>query len=44
MTDFIRSQVDAEEMIRPTDLAESVRFLVHVCGPEGSPDPQGCLR
>ena len=30
MTDFIRGQVAAEDMIRPTDIAESVRFLLHV--------------
>jgi short-subunit dehydrogenase len=30
MTDFIREQVPAEEMIRPTDVAEAVRFALHV--------------
>jgi NAD(P)-dependent dehydrogenase (short-subunit alcohol dehydrogenase family) len=28
MTDFIKGQVKAEEMIRPSDIAESVRFLL----------------
>jgi NAD(P)-dependent dehydrogenase (short-subunit alcohol dehydrogenase family) len=28
MTDFVRGQVPAEEMIRPEDIAESVRFLL----------------
>ena len=30
MTDFIKEQVDAEEMIRPEDIAESVRMLLHL--------------
>ena len=30
MTDFIREQVPAEEMIRPSDVAEAVRFALHV--------------
>lgn len=30
MTDFIKEQVKAEEMIRPQDIAESVRFLLRV--------------
>ena len=28
MTEFAKGQVDAEEMIRPEDIAESVRFLL----------------
>jgi hypothetical protein len=28
MTDFIRGQVKQEDMIRPEDIAESVRFLL----------------
>jgi NAD(P)-dependent dehydrogenase (short-subunit alcohol dehydrogenase family) len=28
MTDFVKEQVKAEEMIRPEDIAESVRFLL----------------
>src|SRR4029079_9317915 len=28
MTDYVRDQVSAEEMIRPEDIAESVRFLL----------------
>ena len=28
MTEFIKQQVPAEEMIRPQDIAESVRFLL----------------
>jgi NAD(P)-dependent dehydrogenase (short-subunit alcohol dehydrogenase family) len=28
MTEFVKQQVDAEEMIRPEDIAESVRFLL----------------
>lgn len=28
MTDFVKGQVDAEEMIRPEDLGEAVRFLL----------------
>jgi NAD(P)-dependent dehydrogenase (short-subunit alcohol dehydrogenase family) len=28
MTDFVKSQVEAEAMIRPEDIAESVRFLL----------------
>ena len=30
MTDFVREQVAAEEMIRPEDIAESVRMLLHL--------------
>ena len=30
MTDFVKEQVSAEEMIRPEDIAESVRMLLHV--------------
>jgi NAD(P)-dependent dehydrogenase (short-subunit alcohol dehydrogenase family) len=30
MTDFVKGQVAAEEMIRPEDIAESVRFLLKV--------------
>jgi NAD(P)-dependent dehydrogenase (short-subunit alcohol dehydrogenase family) len=30
MTDFVKGQVKAEEMIRPEDIAESVRFLLRV--------------
>jgi len=30
MTDFVKQQVKAEEMIRPEDIAESVRFLLRV--------------
>ena len=30
MTDFIKGQVPAEEMIRPEDIAEAVRFLLNV--------------
>jgi NAD(P)-dependent dehydrogenase (short-subunit alcohol dehydrogenase family) len=29
MTDFIKSEVDAEAMIQPSDLGEAVRFLLH---------------
>jgi NAD(P)-dependent dehydrogenase (short-subunit alcohol dehydrogenase family) len=28
MTEFVKGQVEAEEMIRPEDIAESVRFLL----------------
>ena len=28
MTEFVKGQVAAEEMIRPEDLAEAVRFLL----------------
>ena len=28
MTDFVKDQVKAEEMIRPEDIAESVRYLL----------------
>ena len=28
MTEFIREQVPAEQMIRPTDIAEAVRFVL----------------
>ena len=28
MTEFVKEQVKAEEMIRPEDLAEAVRFLL----------------
>jgi NAD(P)-dependent dehydrogenase (short-subunit alcohol dehydrogenase family) len=30
MTDFVKEQVKAEEMIRPEDIAESVRFLLRI--------------
>jgi NAD(P)-dependent dehydrogenase (short-subunit alcohol dehydrogenase family) len=30
MTDFVKGQVAAEDMIRPEDIAESVRFLLKV--------------
>ena len=30
MTDFVKGQVPADEMIRPEDIAESVRFLLRV--------------
>ena len=30
MTDFVKQQVAAEDMIRPEDIAESVRFLLRV--------------
>ncbi len=30
MTDFVKEQVSAEEMIRPEDIAESVRMLLHL--------------
>jgi len=30
MTDFVKGQVKAEDMIRPEDIAESVRFLLRV--------------
>src|SRR5712671_1758540 len=30
MTDFVKEQVSPEEMIRPEDIAESVRLLLHV--------------
>jgi NAD(P)-dependent dehydrogenase (short-subunit alcohol dehydrogenase family) len=30
MTDFVKGQVPAEDMIRPEDIAESVRFLLRV--------------
>jgi NAD(P)-dependent dehydrogenase (short-subunit alcohol dehydrogenase family) len=30
MTDFVKEQVPAEQMIRPQDIAESVRFLLRV--------------
>jgi hypothetical protein len=30
MTDFVKEQVKPEEMIRPWDIAESVRFLLRV--------------
>jgi NAD(P)-dependent dehydrogenase (short-subunit alcohol dehydrogenase family) len=30
MTDFVKEQVSADEMIRPEDIAESVRFLLRV--------------
>jgi NAD(P)-dependent dehydrogenase (short-subunit alcohol dehydrogenase family) len=29
MTEFVKEQVDAEAMIRPEDIAEAVRFLLH---------------
>jgi NAD(P)-dependent dehydrogenase (short-subunit alcohol dehydrogenase family) len=28
MTDFVKGQVPAEEMIRPTDISEALRFLL----------------
>ena len=28
MTDFVKESVDADAMIRPSDIAESVRFLL----------------
>jgi hypothetical protein len=28
MTEFVKDQVNADEMIRPEDIAESVRFLL----------------
>ena len=28
MTEFVKGQVPAEEMIRPEDIAEAVRFLL----------------
>ena len=28
MTDFIKGQVQAETMIRPTDISEAVRYLL----------------
>ena len=28
MTEFVKEQVEAEEMIRPEDIAEAVRFLL----------------
>jgi short-subunit dehydrogenase len=30
MTEFVKGQVPAEEMIRPSDIAEALRFLLHV--------------
>ena len=30
MTDFVKEHVAAEEMIRPEDIAESVRFLLRL--------------
>ena len=30
MTDFVKGTVSAEEMLRPTDIAEAVRFLLRV--------------
>ena len=30
MTDFVKGSVSAEEMIRPEDIAESVRMLLHL--------------
>ncbi len=30
MTDFVKASVPAEEMLRPQDIAEAVRFLLHV--------------
>ena len=30
MTDFVKEHVPAEDMIRPEDIAESVRFLLRV--------------
>ena len=29
MTEFVKEQVPAEEMIRPEDIGEAVRFLLH---------------
>ena len=36
MTDFVKGQVPAEEMIRPEDIAESVRFLLRSRPPASS--------
>jgi NADP-dependent 3-hydroxy acid dehydrogenase YdfG len=30
MTDFVKGSVDAEEMIRPEDVAEAVRMLLRL--------------
>ena len=30
MTDFVKEQVPAEEMIRPQDIAEAVRYLLKI--------------
>jgi short-subunit dehydrogenase len=30
MTDFVKETVPAEEMIRPTDIAEALRFLLRI--------------
>jgi hypothetical protein len=30
MTDFVKGSVSPEEMIRPTDIAEALRFLLRV--------------
>jgi hypothetical protein len=30
MADFIKEQISPEDMIRTTDIAEAVRFLLHV--------------
>ena len=30
MTDFVKGQVAADEMIRPEDIGEAVRFLLHL--------------
>jgi NAD(P)-dependent dehydrogenase (short-subunit alcohol dehydrogenase family) len=30
MTDFVKGQVNAEDMIQPTDIAEAVRYLIRV--------------
>ena len=30
MTDFVKGQVPADEMIRPQDIAEAVRFMLRV--------------
>ena len=39
MTEFVKGQVPAEEMIRPEDIAASVRFLLqHVAGVPGAGD------
>jgi hypothetical protein len=30
MTDFVKESVPAEEMIRPTDIAEALRFVLEL--------------
>ena len=32
MTDFVKDSVSADEMIRPGDIAEALRFLLRVSG------------